>query len=440
MSQRVTRRGFMQQTAAAGAGLAATSTFAKDAPKSGANEKLRLGLIGCGKRGPQLAKHVIQAPDAEIVAICDVNELHLDRQYKWLNEKPKQYRDFRKVIDDDSIDAVIVATNGHWHVLPAIYACQSGKDVYLEKPVGTRISEGWAAIKAAKKYKRIMHMGMQQRSWDHYQQAVEIIRSGKLGDISKVEVWDVNNYYPGPGSPPNGEPPNTLDWEFWLGPAPKVPYNQNRVHSHYWFFDYGGGWQLDWAVHHYDIVHWAMGVTAPKYAWGAGARYALDDNLQWPDTFQGACEYGPGPMAKNGFLMTYTCRTANARMIEGDYNGKIFYGTHAAMSVTRQGICIYGETHRDGKPVEDKVIKPRPQHEATQKHFRTFFECIRTRKPTPVPIELGHQASNPGHIMNIAWKVGRRIEWDGKKEQVVGDDEANKLVSKEYRKPWSLEI
>lgn len=442
MRRSITRRRFMHTTAATASLAAASSLAAKDAPKTGANERVRLGVIGFGKRGPQLVQHIHALGDqAEIVVLCDVRSDALEQGMKYVDKKYPTVGDFRRVLDDESIDAVVVATNGHWHVLPAIEACKAGKDVYLEKPVGTAINEGRAAINAARKYDRIIHMGTQQRSWDHYKQAVEIIRSGLIGEISMVHVWDVQNFYPGPGCPPDGDPPPTIDWDMWLGPSPKVPYNPNRVGSHYWFFDYGGAWQLDWAVHHYDIVHWAMGVTAPVEAWGAGRRYVLKDNLQWPDTFDGGCAYGPGPVARNGFMLNYTMRSVNADPIEGAFNGKVFHGSDASLALTRNGLHIRPEkcSWREIK-VEEKHVQPIPQHIAAQKHMELFFDCIRTRKPSPTDIEKGHQASNPGHLMNIAWKVGRRVRWDADKEQIIDDKQANALVTKEYRRPWTLEV
>jgi predicted dehydrogenase len=202
---------------------------------------------------------------------------------------------------------VIVATNEHWHVLPAIHACAAGKDVYLEKPVGTSILEGRALINAARRYDRIVQMGTQQHSWEHYQQAVELIRAGAIGAVSQVHVWDVENQSPGIGSPPDEPAPAELDWDFWLGPSPSVAYNRNRYAHEDWFFDYGGGWQVAWGAHHFDIVHWAMGVTGPVSATGSGGKFAFPgDNRQWPDTFEGTCQYPAGPVAENGFLLTYT--------------------------------------------------------------------------------------------------------------------------------------
>lgn len=439
-SGQLSRRSFLG--AAAGASLAAGQVLQAQSGRSssaGANEKLGIGFIGAGGRGRYLMDRFAEADNAQTVAVCDVHAKRLEEGRAKAGDQAKAYHDYRDLLADKRVDAVVVATNGHWHVLPAIDACKAGKDVYLEKPVGTSIGEGRALIEVANKTGKIVYMGTQQRSWPHYQEAVEIIRSGELGEISLVEVFDLENFYPGFGSPADCAPPEPLDWDFWLGPAPKVQFNPNRFRYHYWFFDYGGGWQLDWAVHHYDIVHWAMDVSAPINAVGAGSKLAFaDSNTQWPDTFTGACEYAPGPVARNGFQLQYTYRGGCQRPIEGKTHGKVFYGTNGTLALDRYDYRIFSE-HRNGK----QVIKERrnssiPEHQVVLRHVNRFVENVRQQKPSEVGIELGHQASNPGHLMNIAWRVGRKINWDAKAERVIDDAEANKLVTRDYRDPWEL--
>ncbi|GAG33802.1 unnamed protein product, partial [marine sediment metagenome] len=244
------------------------------------------------------------------VGLSDMNAARLGKTRERLGgEKIRAFHDYRELLDDKDIDAVVVATNGHWHVLPTIHACQAGKDVYVEKPLGTSIGEGRAAVAAARKYDRIVQIGTQQRSWEHYRRAAEIIQSGQLGEISEVKVWDYDYFYPGFGSPPDADSPAELDWDLWVGPSPRVDYNPSRYRNHYWFFDYGGAWQLDWGVHHYDIVNWCMGVTEPISAVAMGGRMCFEDSsTEWPDTFSGVLEYAPGPVAKKGFLLQYTFR------------------------------------------------------------------------------------------------------------------------------------
>jgi len=446
MSDRITRRLFLGSTAPAalGAGVMAggmAATRAKASPL-GANERINVGVIGTGNRGSYLT-YIFDIVGSQTAAICDVNRRRLEKTLRDISHgKAKTYTDYRRLLDDKSIDAVAIATNGHWKALAAIEACLAGKDVYLEKPVATSIGEGRAIVEAAKKSGRIIQMGTQQHSWEHYRRAVQIIRSGKLGNISRVEVWDVENFHPGFGNPPDEPEPDYLDWDFWVGPSPRRPYNPLRYAHHYWFFDYGGAWQLEWGVHHYDIVHWAMGVDRPVAATGTGGRFAFGRDkhrIDWPDTFEGTCTYPPGPVAKNGFLLTYTLRSDNSKLIEGRRHGTAFYGGDGTLVIDRAGYQIFSETRAAKKVVqEEEVLSGKPEHEVVQAHARRFLDCMRSRKQPEANIEVGHLATNPGHLMNLAWRVGRPVKWDSATEQAIGDDAASSLIAKKYRAPWRL--
>ena len=408
---------------------------------TGPNDTVTLGLIGCGAQGrSDLAAH-LRCPGTRVLAISDVQQSRLAQaRREFGGDKIQAFGDYRKLLDRKDIDAVIVATPGHWHVLPTIHACQAGKDVYVEKPLGTSIGEGRAGVEAARKYNRVVQIGTQQRSWPHYVQAAEVIRSGRLGAISEVKVWDMDYRYPGVGSPPDDDPPQGLDWEMWLGPSPKKPFNPNRLEHHYWWFDYGGGWQLDWAVHHYQIVHWFMGVSTPESAVGMGGKLSFDnDNTEWPDTFSGICQYGPGPVAKKGFIMQYTYRGGCRR--EQRSHAKLFLGSEASMIVGRSGYTITPEIGKRGQEETVRNVFPSTDvHLASLKaHAQVFLDCVRNRRKPPADVEVGHLASNPGHLMNIAWRVGRRVAWDAAKEQVLGDPKADAMVTKQYRAPWKLE-
>ncbi|MHC4407160.1 MAG: Gfo/Idh/MocA family protein [Planctomycetota bacterium] len=250
MTEKATRRGFLGTTAAAtAAAWVGGKTYAAGAKAGpGPNETVNMALIGCGGRGRGVMREHLGVPGVRVIAVCDVNESRMaPARNEAGGEAVLTVNDYRKVLDNRDIDAVIVGTNGHWHVLPTVDACKAGKDVYVEKPLGTSIGEGRAAVEAAKKYDRVVQIGTQQRSWEHYRRAAEIVRSGKLGEISEVKVWDYDYFYPGFGAPPDGDPPPGLDWDFWVGPSPAQPYNPNKIARHYWFFDFGGGWQLDWA-------------------------------------------------------------------------------------------------------------------------------------------------------------------------------------------------
>ena len=443
MTAKPTRRQFLGTTAAtAAATWAGGKAYAAGAPaRPGPNETINLGLIGCGGEGCAVMAAHMSCPGTRVVAVCDLHQARMAQAREQAGgEKVLAYHDYRDLLDNRDIGAVIVATNGHWHVLPTIHACRAGKDVYVEKPLGTSIGEGRAAVRAARKYDRIVQLGTQQRSWPHYIQAAEVIRSGRLGEISEVKVWDMDYMYPGPGDPPDGDPPKELDWDFWLGPSPKVPYNPNRYAQHYWWFDYAGGWQLDWAVHHYEVVHSCMGVTAPTSATAMGGFMCYEKtNIQWPDTFSGICQYGPGPVAKKGFLLQYTVRGGCRR--EQRSHSKCFFGTEASMILDRSGYTITPESGRPGKPETVRNAFTANIHiESLQAHAKVFLDSVRSRKRPPCDVERGHHATNPGHLMNIAWKAGRKIRWDADNERVIGDRQADALVTKKYREPWKLEV
>jgi predicted dehydrogenase len=255
-----------------------------------------------------------------------------------------------------------------------------------------------------------------------------------------VHVWDVENQSPGIGSPPDEPAPPDLNYDFWLGPSPALPYNRNRYQHAYWFFDYGGGWQVAWGAHHFDIVHWAMGVNAPVTATGTGGKFAFPgDNREWPDTFQGSCEYPAGPVADEGFLLTYTCRLGATEAVAGRRHGKTFYGTDALLTIDRSGFETVSQ-ERGGKKlvVEKQVTSSKKEHEVVQDHVRGFLERLRSRRMPAAHVEVGHLATNPGHLMNIAWRLGRRIRWDAQNERTIDDPQAQDLLHKRYRAPWEL--
>ncbi len=442
MNDLLTRRKFIEKSGLTVAGIAAalaelagrsahSAEVAAPKPASGSpSDKVVMGFIGVGGRGRHLMSLFKSHPDVEIRAVSDVNARHRAEAIRVSEGKAKEFADFRKLLEIKEIDAVVVATNGHWHALPAIHACQAGKDIYVEKPLSLTIQEGRAVVKAARKYNRIGCIGTQQRSSPHYQKAVEIIKSGRLGKIGFVEVWDVDQQLPGFGSPPDSSPPPELDWDFWLGPSPKVAYNPNRYIYHYWFWEYGGGWQSDWAVHHHDIVHWAMGKDKPVAAQASGGKFMIDDNRELPDTFSGILEYP-------GFIVSYRFTGANSYIYENRWNAKIFHGTNGSMILNRGGYAIISETVAGKKVIED-VREGGVEGDGL--HQRAFVDAVKARKEPPNEIENGHYSSVPGHLLNIAFRVGRKIHWDAKNEVIPNDPEANNLVGRKYRAPWKLEV
>ena len=448
MSEKTTRRAFFGASGAAvAAGWTGARAYAAGAKaRPGPNDTINLGLIGCGARGRTvIIPHFGKLPGARLVAVCDVNSKYLaDGRKQAGGERVAAYHDYRKLLEDKNIDAVIIATNQQWHVLPMINACQAGKDVYLEKPLGQSIGEGQYAIEAVRKYGRIVQVGTQQRSQEHYQKAVELIQAGKLGEISEVRVWDYENYWPGAGAPPDCDPPAELDWDFYVGPSPYRAYNPNIYYNYGydWFKVAGAGHQVAWGVHHFDIVLWAMRAQWPKAVHATGGNFAYQDNHEYPNTFSGTLEFGPGPVARHGFVLQYTMRTGGRR--ETRAHGKCFIGTEASMILDRSGYSIVKEVHRGQKVLSTgSFVNPEetvlPANDGNR-HFEVFLENLRQRRqPTATP-ETCHYATAAGHLINISWEVGRSIRWDAENNRVVGDPEANVLVLRPYRAPWKLEV
>ena len=435
MTSPTTRRDFLGTAAAvAASGWAGASLFAAGASAApGPNDTINLGVIGCGSRGGGVLPSFISAPGTRVVAVCDVHSGHMAaiRQLAG-GEKVRAYHDYRKLLDDKDINAVIIATNAHWHVLCTINACQAGKDVYVEKPLSNFAGEGRFAVEAAQKYDRIVQIGTQQHSMEHYRKAVEIIRSGRLGNIVEVRACDCD-HYGSVGRPADCAPPMELDWDFYVGPSPMMPYNPTCYdgYGYDWVKISGGGHQVAWGVHHFDIIHWAMGVQWPKKVMASGGKFAFDDNRQWPDTFSSIVEYGPGPVAKNGFILQYTMRIGNR--FEHRSHSKVFLGTEASLWLDRGRYTIIPEA---GGGKTEEV----PASDDAFRHTLVFLDNVRNHKKPEADVEVGKNATNVGHLMNVAYEVGRTIRWDGQHEQVIDDAEANARVHRTYRAPWKLEV
>ena len=268
MTEQINRRDFIKRAAVSSAGLSLAMSGASTGSVLGANDRIRLGLIGCGRQGRDNMRHFIRQ-GVEVAAVCDVYEPNLQKGLSDAGGKAKALKDFRQVLDDKEIDVVIVATPDHWHPLPTVMACQSGKDVYVEKPICVAVEEGKKMVEAARKYKRVVQVGLWQRSNLHFQKAVELVQDGLIGKVSYARTWNYSNIYPeGIGNPADSEPPTGLDWDMWLGPAPKVPFNSNRFgvgdrwSTFRYFYDYANGWPGDWMVHLMDIVQWGCASTA----------------------------------------------------------------------------------------------------------------------------------------------------------------------------------
>src|SRR5437867_1529324 len=299
----LTRRDFAKTITAAGATVALGQLRAV-----GASDRVRLGFIGLGNRGDQVLDAFLQQSDAEVAAICDLYQPYLDFAAKKIGTQPKQFKDYRKLLELKDLDAVVIGAPDHWHALQAIHACEAGKDVYVEKPLSLVVSEGRAMVGAARRANRVVQVGLQRRSSAFTREAAELVRGGAIGKVTVVRSFHIQNEWPkGIDAPPDEPPPADFDWEAWLGPAPKRPYNKNRSFYRFrWFYDYSGGQLTNFGVHYMDVVHRALGHDAPLAVTAMGGKLAIEDNREIPDTLEVLWMY-PG-----GTLVTFSQYNANA--------------------------------------------------------------------------------------------------------------------------------
>ena len=445
----LSRRGFVGAVAATTA--AATIPTSARASASPAADKVRFALIGAGSRANQLLDVYLKRDDCEFVHVIDVDDKHASGTAERIakaqgnGKKPETARDYRKALDDKNVDAVVIATPDHWHCLPTIHACMAGKDVYCEKPLAHNVAEGQAMVKAARKFKRVVAVGTQQRSSENFQKAVEAVRSGKLGKVFWVQTWNFENISPvGMGRYPDSNPPEGLDYDRWLGPAPAHAYNPNRSHLLFrWFFDYAGGMMSDWGVHLNDIVLWALDAKGPKSVSTTGGIFTTDDGRDTPDTLQVIYEFP-------GCTLSYSMRKGNGLKLNGHDYGILFCGTEGSLFLDRAGFEVipdqvvlpYGiklvHGDRDVRKIALKPEKSTKGVDGQPAHVRNFLECLYSRKLPTCDIEIAHRSTNTCHLGNIAYKVGRKLFWDEGTETFKNDAEANALLSREARKGYEL--
>ena len=437
----IDRRAFVRWSAAGViAGRFVVRPVRRDERIRGANDRIAVALIGAGRQGVGDLRSAMRHPDVDVAAICDVFQPNLAKGAE-VAPNAQQYGDFRRVLDRKDIDAVIIATPDHWHPLQTILACEAGKDVYVEKPISVTIAEGRKMVEAARRHQRVVQVGTQQRSGKHFQQAAELVRSGRIGKVTQVRCWNVGNESPeGIGTAPDGSPPPELDWDLWLGPAPERPFNANRFgvsterwSTFRWFWDYAGGMMTDWGVHWLDIVQMAMGVDAPQSITAVGGKFSLQDDRETPDTLIASYQYA-------GFLCTYENRLANAAPINGKRGGIHFHGTDGTLFIDRQGFEIVPETRKSGDAPVDRTeaMTVENSNNNHQDHLLDFIDCVKTRRTPVSDIEIGHRSTTTALLGNIAYRTGRRIEWDAKNERIVGDRDAARYLTRDYRRPWKL--
>ena len=421
--------------------LAVSTTTALSYSKIlGANERVNVALIGCGDRGQQVWGFFMQQPDANPVALCDVYEPNISRTMKATTAKAAgkvaTHEDFRKVLEMKDLDAVVVGTPDHWHAIPTILACQAGKDVYCEKPLSLTISEGRKMVEAARKYNRVVQTGSQQRSGEHFQQAVKLVQNGEIGAVHKITVGFTRNVNPGfkpvPELGTGKEKPAGLNWDMWLGPAPEVAYDPFRFIYHFrWFWDYSGGQMTNWGAHNLDIARWALKEKAPTAVTAFGGRYAIKDGGETPDVQEVIYSFP-------NCLVTWTGREVNRTRDEY----LVFHGTKGTLSIMRDGFSVTPEVWKAVSKNTNPAMQPMEMKGDAKKcqndHVRNFLDCMKDRKRPNADVEEGHYTATMCHLGNIATRLGRSLKWDATKEIFIGDKEANLMLTKKYRKQWNL--
>lgn len=416
----MTRRTFL---ATAGAALSA----------SAASDQVVVASIGVGNQGTGRLNEFLRLPDVRIAAICDVDRSHADRAAA-IVEKAKGYKpavvgDFRRVLDMKEVDAVSVVTPDHWHAIPAVTAFEAGKDVFVEKPLSYCVGEGRAMADASLNHKRVSQMGNHIHN-DHtnYRRVVELVKSGKLGKITRVHAWKTsptqNMRVRGPETLPAG-----FDYDFWLGPAPKHAYEPLRSHGsfrHFW--DYSGGSFIDFWCHISDVAFWAMDFKAPKHISAVGGRFFLTDTTETPDTVEAVLEF-PGVLYLYSFRPTPLPGFEHMGQI-----GCLFEGTEASLVTNYEKHEVWSR----GKRIDDF---PRPARSIPDSpgHLREFIDAVKTRNlDTTCNVRYGHHLSKFGLLSNISYRTGRRLTWDDEHERIVGDKEASAYLTRRYRRPWGL--
>ena len=436
MENEITRR-----AALATAGAALTTSLFTGRMK-GANDRINVAFIGLGAMGSGNLGYAMNVPEVQPVAVCDVYKPHLERAQDAAKKKgfePKPVHDFREILADKSVDAVCISTPDHWHAYMAIEAAKAGKDVFVEKPACKFIEEGQRMVEAARKYNRVMQAGTMQRSGGYFLKAAEIVKSGKLGAITFCHAFQ-SGITPqnGFGNPADCDPPKDLDWDMWLGPAPKVPFNPNRwgvktttFPTFRYFWDYAGGAMTDWGVHLIDPIHQCFGDPMPTAVEAMGNKFYVTDNTQTPDTMMATFYY-------EKFLASYENRECNPMPLLGlgQGAGTTIHGTEATLLVNRGGCRVF-PNKRSAEP--EAWEKDRAMSDMNVPHWRNFVECIRTRQKPISDIETCVRSSSVCILANLSMRFRSRIDWDESQWNCAQSEVQPKLRAV-YREPWKLEV
>lgn len=437
------RRKFLKNSAVTASAIGAATIIPSKvwASEFAPGDKINVALIGCRNMGFGILENHLDTKMVNCVALCDVDENVLreksDIVRKNYNQTPKLLRDYRKVLEDKDVDAVIIGTPDHWHCLIMVEACQAGKDVYVEKPMANTIGECNIMVRAAQKYNRVVQVGQQQRDNRIFKDVMGLIKAGEIGTLRKVNIWANFNYGLGTVPVPDSPVPSGVDYDFWLGPAPKRSFNIARFHGtwrHYW--DYGGGLMSDWGVHLLDMGMWAGGwAEAPKTV----ITYAgnLSKQKMARETFDTMNVIFP----KEHYVVNWDMTAGVEKGPFGLSYGLQFIGEKGTIVSDRHMYHLYPEWDDQKNAPKAEEISFDKGHESHREHVNNFLECIKSREKTSCPPEVGRAAALHAHIPNIAARIGVPIlEWDDKNNRFTNSREANELITPEYRKPWKLPV
>ncbi|MEI7525838.1 MAG: Gfo/Idh/MocA family oxidoreductase [Mariniphaga sp.] len=430
------RRTFLKSSGTAAAGITLVSSLSSTMASCAASNKVNVGLVGCNGMGFSDLRTFLENPEVECIALCDVDESVLNRRAldveKIRGKKPENlYKDWRKLIDNKDVDVVIIGTPDHWHCLIMIAACEAGKDVYCEKPLGNSIEECNLMVRAAQKYKTVVQVGQWQRSDPHWLSAVDFIRSGKLGKIRLVRVSSYQGWCPSIPILADEPVPAGVDYDMWLGPAHSRPFNRNRFHFTFrWFWDYAGGLMTDWGVHLLDFALYGMDVTTPKSIMAMGGKYGYPtDACETPDSLQTIYEF-------DGFNVMWDHAIGINDGGYGRSHGLGFVGENGTLVVDRGGWEVIPEVV-DGKKRMEAVPLVKGTGEGLKNHVKNFLECRQTRnRNTNASVEIGAHIAKFSQLGNIAYRSGKKLIWDG--TRFTNDEDVNKYLIPSYREPWKL--
>ena len=437
------RRKFIKKSSALALGLGAAPSFIPSPLLSGPNDRVNLAVIGCNGMGWSNLRSHLRMNDVNCVALCDVDDSVLARRKADYAEHRDNavttYKDYRKLLENKDVDAVVIGTPDHWHCRMMVDALEAGKHVYVEKPLANSVEECYLMEKAARKYgKQVVQVGQWQRSGTHYAKAIDIVRSGQLGNIRLVKVWAYQGWMKPVPVKPDTNAPQGVDYDMWLGPAPKRAFNPNRYHFNFrWFWDYAGGLMTDWGVHEIDIALYAMQARAPKSVMASGGKLAYpNDASETPDTLQAVFEY-------ENFNMLWEHATGIDNGNYGRTEGIAFIGNNGTLVLNRGGYELIVESERvDGqqKALMDQIPPEKPEGSYLDMHTKNFAESIKANDPglAKCPPSSGSVAAINAHMGNVAFKTGRKVYWDNEKQNFGSDEEANGLIGAKYHNGWEL--